>query len=106
MKFHIAFLGLILLGSCNGSDSSWESLFNGKDLSGWHVYGPSQNLNGWHVKDQVLVFDPELRTEPDRVELVTDTQYSNFELSLEWKTGHRQVQISVFNNQYPIISLT
>ena len=87
MKNFVIVLSLIALISCKKSNDGWEPLFNGKDLSGWHVYGSNDDFNGWHVENQVLIFDPEFRTQPDRVELVTDALYTNFELSLEWKAG-------------------
>ncbi len=58
-----------------------ESLFNGKDLSGWTVYGTEK----WYVEDGLLICE----SGPDKAYgyLATDKAYKNFELTLEFKQG-------------------
>ncbi len=81
----ILFLSLIIcLFSCSSTDDGWTDLFNGEDLSGWHIYGGSDNLNGWYVDNGVLVFDPAMRTTAETANLITDKSYTSFELSLDW----------------------
>ncbi|MCM4166723.1 hypothetical protein KCTC52924_01573 [Arenibacter antarcticus] len=55
------------------------SLFNGKDLSGWTIYGTEK----WYVEDGLLVCE----SGPDKQYgyLATDEHYKDFELSLEFK---------------------
>ena len=55
------------------------SLFNGKDLSGWTVYGTEK----WYVEDGLLVSE----SGPDKQYgyLATDKYYDDFELTLEFK---------------------
>ncbi|MDX1327979.1 MAG: DUF1080 domain-containing protein [Arenibacter sp.] len=55
------------------------SLFNGKDLSGWTVYGTEK----WYVEDGLLVCE----SGPDKAYgyLATNEHYKDFELSLEFK---------------------
>ena len=82
---HILFSALIVFTlSCSPQDKGWVELFNGKDLSGWHIYGGSKNLNGWYVENDVLVFDPALRTTAETANLVSDNSFTSFELSLDW----------------------
>lgn len=57
------------------------TLFDGKTTNGWHSYlktGPG----AWRVVDGALQLDPKA---PDQGDLVTDKEYENYELSLEWK---------------------
>ena len=59
----------------------WQPLFEGKlldTLRGWHSEGMPE---GWHVVDGTLT------KEGDVDDLVTKSQYGNFELELEWKIG-------------------
>ena len=58
-----------------------KSLFNGKDLEGWIVYGTEK----WYVEDELLVCE----SGPDKAYgyLGTKAQFTNFELSLEFKQG-------------------
>lgn len=56
-------------------------LFDGKTTTGWHSYlktGPG----AWHVVDGTLTLDPKAEGQGD---LVTDKEYENYELSLQWK---------------------
>lgn len=62
------------------AESGWVSLFNGKDLAGWHNFKtPGAPVVGWSVVNGDLV-----RT-GEGGDLTTDKQYANFELELEWK---------------------
>ncbi|MBC8766638.1 DUF1080 domain-containing protein [Arenibacter sp. BSSL-BM3] len=55
------------------------SLFNGKDLTGWTVYGTEK----WYVEDGLLISE----SGPDKQYgyLATDKYYDDFELTLEFK---------------------
>ena len=58
--------------------SDWRSLFDGRTLNGWHVFHKAGSTAGWDVVDGAIT----------RVgaggDLVTDDQFANFELELEW----------------------
>jgi hypothetical protein len=58
-----------------------ESLFNGKDLSGWTIYGTEL----WYVEDGLLICE----SGPDKAYgyLGTEKQYKDFELTLEFRQG-------------------
>lgn len=84
MKNTLFIVLVMLMLSCN-TDQQWTYLFNGEDLEGWHIYNKGkENFNGWYVSDGVLVFDPVNRTDATNADLVTDQQFTNFELELEW----------------------
>src|SRR5512135_1211443 len=68
--------------------AGWELIFNGVDLKGWHGYN-GQSTQFWTVKDCAL---KSIGTEGNygsdlRADLVTDKQYENFEISIDWKTS-------------------
>lgn len=59
----------------------WTLLFDGVTTKGWHTYLQS-TASGWSVTATGnLIFNPNENTAGD---LVTDREYENFELSLEW----------------------
>jgi len=75
-------LTVIALSSCavsQQSNSEAKSLYNGKDLSGWEIYGTEK----WYVEDGDLVCE----SGPDQGYgyLATTGQYKNFDLTLEFK---------------------
>ena len=60
----------------------WKMLFDGKSISGWHIYNNESNGSAWKIKDGELFLDP---SDKGRGDIVSDQQYENFELVLEWK---------------------
>ncbi|MCM4171222.1 DUF1080 domain-containing protein [Arenibacter sp. TNZ] len=71
----VVFIALLALPAV----SQELSLFNGKDLSGWTVYGTEK----WYVEDGLLISE----SGPDKQYgyLATDKYYDDFELTLEFK---------------------
>ncbi len=69
-------LSLSVLGSTRGQT---EDLFNGKDLTGWTIYGTEE----WYVEDGLLICE----SGPDEEYgyLGTKKEFKNFELTLEFK---------------------
>jgi hypothetical protein len=59
-------------------------LFDGQTLQGWHAYNKTGAITNWKVIDGALVC---MGAAPDAHggDIVTDKDYSNFELSWEWK---------------------
>lgn len=67
-------------------NKSFIPLFDGKTTTGWHTYGKDFAGKGWKAEDGVLHFDPKSRNN-DNGDLVTDKEYGNFHLKLEWKVS-------------------
>jgi hypothetical protein len=59
-----------------------QSLFDGKTTKGWHTYLQPTAGSAWEVVDGALQFNPQ---GAGRGDLVTDGEYENYELQLEWK---------------------
>ncbi|MBO2543588.1 DUF1080 domain-containing protein [Salegentibacter sp. BDJ18] len=87
-NFITVFILSFLVFSCKSQkqkSSGTYSLFNGKDLSGWHVDVPEmdegpQAQNPFIVRDGMLVSlgDP-------RGHLITDAEYENYKLDIEYR---------------------
>ncbi|OQP50379.1 glycosyl hydrolase [Niastella yeongjuensis] len=65
----------------------WQSLFNGTSKESWHVYNSKSDGAAWKVlKDGVLYLDPEAKKSgAGGGDLVTNEEFENFDLKLEWK---------------------
>jgi len=61
---------------------SWKSLFDGKTTKGWHSYGKTEASKSWIPENGTLHLAAGATEHGD---LVTDEEYSNFHLKLEWK---------------------
>ena len=59
-------------------------LFNGENLDGWKAYN-SDEITQWKVEDGVLSFTPAEGERSGSENLITEKEFTNFELSLEWK---------------------
>ncbi|MBV9961178.1 MAG: DUF1080 domain-containing protein [Parafilimonas sp.] len=63
----------------------WKLLFNGKDLTGWHSYLQKKSANGWKVEDESIYINEDDKT-ADNTDLITDEEFENFDLKLQFKT--------------------
>ena len=73
---------LITLGqSAHAKKPHWISLFNGKDLTGWHLRDP-KGPNGWKVQDRVYV------NTPPSTDIQTDAEYYDFQLHVEFRVSN------------------
>ena len=78
LLFSLAFASAVFAAD---DEKDFKPLFNGKDLSGWHVRNEKAN-NAWKVVDGVLVND--LQSGQHGVDLVTDAKYWNFTVRYEY----------------------
>ncbi len=79
-KYTLILLTMLLCGHLQILAQT-ESIFNGKDLTGWTIYGTEK----WYVEDGLLVCE----SGPDKEYgyLGTEKQYKDFELTVEFKQG-------------------
>ncbi len=80
---------VVAIFSCNvvaQKKSGFTPLFDGKTTTGWHTYGKEFAGQGWKAEEGVLHFNPKAINK-DGGDLVTDKEYGNFHLKLEWKVS-------------------
>ena len=71
-----------LINSCNTEKSQkWEYIFDGESFNGWHVYNAESIGSEWSINNGELIFT---NNEAYGQDLITDKEYTNFELSIEW----------------------
>ncbi len=77
IKLSVSFLFLMAFSTIIYAQK--QTLFNGKDLSGWKIYGTEK----WYVEDRLLVCE----SGPDKENgyLGTEQKFKDFELTLEFK---------------------
>ena len=87
-KFKVFRMNLTLLilftlfNSCNTEKSQkWEYIFYGETFNGWHVYNAESIGSEWSINNGELIFT---NNEAYGQDLITDKEYTNFELSIEW----------------------
>lgn len=80
-------LGIALLTLALGTGAAtfkgkWQSLFDGKTLTGWHTFKKAGQpiSDKWQIEDGAIHL-----TGRGAGDLLTDKDYGNFELELEWK---------------------
>lgn len=78
--------GLVALASLaaptHSAKAKPQPLFDGKTTQGWHTYLQPTATPAWEVVGGALQLNPQA---PGQGDLVTDGEYENFELQLEWK---------------------
>lgn len=68
-------------------NDGWQLLFDGKTTNGWHSYGKQTTGNAWKVQDGTLFFDADAKknAQAEGGDMVTNDEYENFHLKLDWK---------------------
>jgi len=62
--------------------STWTTLSEGNDMGAWHGYNKDSIGSAWQIEDGVISFD---KSRGEGGDIVSNAEYENFELSLEWK---------------------
>lgn len=65
-------------------EAGWQLLFDGQSMDQWRGFRMDEIPPGWQIEEGLLVFRAEHGGE-GYGDLTTRDQFSNFELSLEWK---------------------
>ena len=67
------------------AEKQWEVLFDGVSFNGWHQFNNAEMSSAWIIEEGAMVFDPAKKEKGSNHDIVTDREFTNFELSLEWK---------------------
>ena len=76
----------------------WKLLFDGKTTAGWHTYLRDTVGSKWQVRDGAIIFDTS-KPRNGGGDLVTNDEFGNFELLLEWKISKGGNSGIIFNIQ-------
>jgi hypothetical protein len=79
--FLLNLLAITALSGVVSAQNQSGKLFNGKTLDGWHTYLKSDATPAWTVVNGTIQLNPKAEGQGD---LLTDKEYEDFELSLEW----------------------
>ena len=81
------------------SNDGWITLFDGTSTKGWHSYGHTTAGDIWQVQDGALYADTTKKVKGSHVnnDLLTDDEYENYHLKLEWKISPKGNSGIVFN---------
>ena len=82
-------ISITIFFSCSPSRSQSFSLFNGKDLSGWHVDVPAMDTNAT-AKNPFIVRNGMLVSMGNpKGHLITDAVYENYRLNVEYRFANK-----------------
>jgi hypothetical protein len=81
LAFSAAFL-LAVVSFAADDEAGFTPLFNGKDMTGWHVRKPDAH-NAWKVEDGIL--KNTLATGEHGVDLITDAKFRDFTVRYEYQ---------------------
>lgn len=94
MKYFFSIILLtLIISSCknetNNEIKEWIYLFDGTTTDGWRGYNGDELPPQWVIKDGILTFDTNKRTESNyqggKDIIYAKEKFDNFELYLEWK---------------------
>lgn len=78
--------------SATTDDSGWITLFDGKSTNGWHSYGKTSAAKSWKIDNGALHLNAAAKKGYQTEEggdLVTNGEFENFDLKLEWKIAEK-----------------
>lgn len=102
-KLNITVIFFLLMIPIANAQNEFKSLFDGKTTNGWHTYGKSTVGDSWKVENGTLHFDPTAKENNQGGDLVTDKEYSNFHLKVDWKVAPKgNSGIIFYINEDPI----
>lgn len=83
---------LIVMGCGTSAQSTkkqkgFVKLFDGKTTTGWHTYNKTTVGSAWDIEDGAIHMSPTKKGKTGGGDLVTDKEYGNFHLKLEWKVA-------------------
>ncbi len=104
-SINLIILGAALLAGCGSSKEGmtssngkgWQKLFDGKTTTGWHTYNKSAVGSDWKVVDGALFLDATNKTAGQGGDLVTNDEFTNYHLKLEWKISKNGNSGIIFN---------
>lgn len=69
------------------AQKGFKPLFDGKTTKGWHSYGKTSAGTAWKAENGILYFDTEAAKNGEGGDLVTNAEFENFHLKLDWKVS-------------------
>lgn len=73
-------------------NNGWIALFDGKTLKGWHTYGKTTAGKSWKAENGTIHLDAAAKKgyqSEEGGDLVTNNEYENYDLKLEWKISEK-----------------
>src|SRR5258706_11706752 len=70
------------------NSDGWQKLFDGQTTKGWHKYGGAPAGAAWKISDGAIYLDTSSKKDWQTAnggDIVTDEEFENFDLKLEWK---------------------
>ncbi len=113
--FSLLIIAAVLFAGCGASKNSmsgsngrgWQKLFDGKTTAGWHTYGKPSAGTKWKVENGALYLDSKDKTPGQGGDLVTNEEFTNYHLKLEWKISKGGNSGIIFNvNEDPKYNAT
>jgi len=86
-KYILSAVFLVAVTQLAIAQKGFKPLFDGKTTTGWHTYNKTTVGSAWEVEDGAIHMSPAKKGKEGGGDLVTDKEYGNFHLKLEWKVA-------------------
>jgi hypothetical protein len=89
----VTIVSLLGFSHVDTNTDEWTTLFDGKTTKGWHSYGKSTAGKAWNVADGALhlqVSNKKGYQTAGGGDLVTDDEFGDFHLMLDWKIASNE----------------
>ncbi len=112
-SIYLLLAAAIAFSSCGGNDAvteqeseqltvqdEWISLFDGQTFNGWSKYGGGEVGKAWKIQDGAIYLDATNKDgwqTGDGGDIVTNEEFENYHLKLEWKIAPNGNSGIIFN---------
>lgn len=105
-NYFILFILLLQVCAAAAQDTAktrWVTLFDGKTLNGWRAY-QNKPMDSWAVSNGELYNKGNADTTLKHADLITETQFENFQLNIDWKIAPQANSgiLYMVNEAYPV----
>lgn len=84
MKHYLLVFSVLLFSSCvaQSSKNQWINLSSSEQ---WHTYGKEHLTKAWEFNNGIIYFNSKIADSSEKGNLITNEEFENFHLQLEWK---------------------
>ncbi len=84
-RLSVLTLSILFISCSDRNKEEWTYIFDGETFNGWHSYDGDPVGNQWSINNGELLFTNNEKESGH--DILTEKEYTNFELSLEWNVS-------------------
>ena len=93
----VLIIAIALSTTSMAQEKDFINLVSKNSTDGWHSYGKTTLGKAWSVENTTIHFNPAVKEQSEKGDLVTNADYENFHLKYQWKIAKNGNSGVMFN---------